>query len=220
MIKQIAVVLGIATLSLTPSLAHAQENDRRYPPGESITATATATSCTVPNEPTVSYLVAPVGIDPDPVDPVTITFYDVNGKQIGDPFTGPLQGSFLYPGTTFDPNGEVITWPGWVYENGTWVESESESTIWRQGITIRFDVGLTTSVAVQYPDDNPNCGESGVVPPTDDDGQTQPTQTTQAGELPRTGTNGMQLFLQIGLLLLVGGGIVLITTHRRSTSAS
>jgi len=239
MIRQIAVALGIATLGFTPGLAHAQQSQDNYPPGESLTAEATATSCVVPYEPTVSYLVVPVGIDIDPGDPVTIKLYDVNNNQIGDPFPAPLKGSFPYPGTTFDSSGEVITWPGWVLENGTWVETASAaSTIWRKGITVEFGVGLSTSVLVTYPDDNPNCGESGSAPPNgggSEQGNGSPAQRsgngsgspaqrsgnpTQAGPLPSTGTNSTQLFLQIGLLLLVGGGITMIATHRRRSSSA
>lgn len=211
MFKPIAVALGIAILGFTPSMAHAQPDDEVYPPEESITVEATATSCTVPNEPTVTYSVAPVGFVPDPGESATITLFDVNNNQIGAPFTGELTGSFLYPGTTFDASGEVVTWPGWVYENGVWVETQSASTIWRQGITVQFDVNPSTSVSVAYPDDDPNCDESATIPP--------PGDSSTSGSLPTTGSNSTSTLLQIGSLLLLAGGLIAVTTHRRRSSA-
>ena len=215
MFKRLALTFGIAALSLVPSLAHAAEGEQDpavYPPGSSIDANGTAVEC-AGRIPMVTYEVTPNGFTPG-ADPVTYTLFDINKKQIGDPVPGqPLKGSFLYPGTTLDSNGDAVTWAGWDYINGIWVEVDNNTTIWRKGIYVRFDVNPTTTTFVSYPDDNPDCLPPGVKPPGG--GETP----TQEGSIPTTGSNAPELFLQIGLLLLVGGGVFLIVSHRRKSSA-
>lgn len=231
MIKRIAVACTVATLTMMPAFVHAQENDDtpvdvgddNYPPGQERTLDVNGFSSEcVKDAPWVTYSVATIGFTADP--PVAkLTISDLNGELIEVLENQPLNGQFLYPGAAVDANGNATAWPGWEFNETTkeWIELEpgEGNSFWREGLKITVEVNPTGFTQVGYPDATPVCSGPNVTtsppPPSE-----ETAAATTSGTLPRTGSDGTSVFLQIGVLLLVAGGITLIATHRRRSSSA
>ncbi|MFE4466838.1 peptidase [Oerskovia sp. NPDC056781] len=173
----------------------------------------------------VPYLEYDVDVTGTPNDTVTITWLNPSGANVVQAGL-PLSGRVLWPGATVDDAGNPTGWPGWVFENGEWVEGGTFGWV-RPTVNVLFQVNPETTVSVDYPPSSPNCNTN---PP----GKTTPPGTTtvdgkvttvsdKAGAeesgLAATGAT-VGKFVGIGAaLLLVGGGLVLVARRGRKSDA-
>jgi len=231
MIRKLAFACGVVAISLSSGMAHAQEsNDDGYPlPTPRTLGVGGVSTVCIDDVPWIEYSIKPQGFVPTGF--ATLTIYDKNGKFIETHENMELSGSLLYPGAKVDGKGNATAWPGWVKdENGKWIELPKGvgTAVWREGVVMRVDVNPTAFTdLIHYPDASPECAGpevSGVAPEAaEPQGAVSPAAAVQlpsAGELPSTGSDAMQSFLQIGVLVLVVGGVVLIASHRRRSSAT
>lgn len=69
---------------------------------------------------------------------LTITWINPDGDDIV--MSGlPLSGSVRWPGATVDAAGQPTDWPGWRWENGTWVQGDGYDWV-RPTVQVRFTV--------------------------------------------------------------------------------
>ncbi|QTN38518.1 tandem-95 repeat protein [Cryomorphaceae bacterium] len=94
---------------------------------------------------------------------VTVTFVDAQGGTIASYVDQPMQDTLLWPGMVVDANGNPTDWPGWVYTNGTWVQTSDGFEDTRPVATILFTVNPTDTLFVSYPPATPACAAA---PPT------------------------------------------------------
>jgi hypothetical protein len=82
----------------------------------------------------------------------TITFLNPNGADIVHEDM-PLTGAVLWPGANDSPPD----WPGWILENGTWVEGD-DGFLWARGtMQVQFEVNPTAVISVSYPPASVAC---------------------------------------------------------------
>jgi hypothetical protein len=104
----------------------------------------------------------------------TITFLNPTGADIVHEGM-PLEGEVLWPGANDDP----ADWPGWILQDGIWVEG-NDGFLWARGaIQVQFEVNPTAVVSVSYPPASVACagpenipdliGGVTVTPPPSDD---------------------------------------------------
>lgn len=231
MIRKLAIACGVVAISLTSGMAHAQDsNDDDYPlPTPRTVGVGGVSTVCVDDVPWIEYSIKPQGFVPTGL--ATLTIYDKYGKPIETHPNMELSGSLLYPGAKVDEKGNATAWPGWVKdEKGNWIELPKGvgTAVWREGVVIRVDVNPTAFTdLIHYPDASPECAGpevTGVAPEAaEPQGAVTPAATgvlPSAGELPSTGSDATQSFLQLGVLMLVVGGVVLIASHRRRSAAA
>ncbi|MHA7133632.1 peptidase [Oerskovia turbata] len=176
----------------------------------------------------VPYLVYDVDVTGTPNDTVTITWLNPSGANVVQAGL-PLSGRVLWPGATVDAQGNPTGWPGWVFENGEWVEGGPFTWV-RPSVDVLFQVNPETTVSVSYPPSSPNCNTN---PP----GKTTPVSRTVANEgiaftddrggssnasdsgLAATGATVGKIVGVGAALLLVGGGLVLVARRGRKSNA-
>jgi hypothetical protein len=154
----------------------------------------------VKDAPFVSYNIVPVGFTPTQPVKATLTIRDLDNNTVTTLVVNSLTGQFIYPGATVDANGNATDWPGWKKTNtGEWVTDDTDAGL-RRGLVITVEVNPTATAQVGYPPASSACANP-------------PVATT----LPRTGS-GIALPLQIGAVLFVLGGIILVATRRRTAT--
>ncbi|KZM33374.1 hypothetical protein [Oerskovia enterophila] len=172
----------------------------------------------------VPYLVYDVDVTGTPNETVTITWLNPTGENVVQAGL-PLSGRVLWPGATVNSAGEPTGWPGWVFEDGEWVEGGSFGWV-RPTVDVLFQVNPETTVSVAYPPSSPNCntnppGKTTPPPGTTVDGKvtTVANVSESQGGLAETGAT-VGKFVGIGAaLLLVGGGLVLVARRGRKGNA-
>jgi hypothetical protein len=95
----------------------------------------------------------------------TITFLNPNGADIVYEEM-PLSGEVLWPGANESPPD----WPGWVLEDGVWIEAD-DGFLWARGtIQVQFEVNPTAVVSVSYPPASVACAgpQNTLAPPIPD----------------------------------------------------
>ncbi|RXR27020.1 peptidase [Oerskovia turbata] len=167
----------------------------------------------------VPYLEYDVDVTGTPNDTVTITWLNPSGANVVQAGL-PLSGRVLWPGATVDAAGNPTGWPGWVFEDGEWVEGGTFGWV-RPTVDVLFQVNPEATVTVDYPPSTPSCATN---PP----GKTTPpgkatTVSNKAGAeesgLAATGAT-VGTFVGVGAaLLLVGGGLVLVARRGRKSNA-
>jgi hypothetical protein len=171
----------------------------------------------------VPYLEYAVDVTGTPNDTVTITWLNPSGANVVQADL-PLSGRVLWPGATVDAAGNPTGWPGWVFENGEWVEGGPFTWV-RPSVDVLFQVNPETTVSVAYPPSSPNCNTN---PP----GKTTPASLTsnredegiaytddQESGLAATGATVGKIVGIGAALLLVGGGLVLVARRGRKSNA-
>ena len=131
----------------------------------------------------------------------------------------PLEGSVLWPGAVVE-DGVGVDWPGWTQlPDGSWVEGDEYDWL-RPNVQVRFEVNPEATVTVAYPPSSPVC----VTAPPDEvlvdnpvDPGDEATPTSQV--LSQTGSESQPLLLASGVLVLLGGLVVALTTFARRRSA-
>jgi hypothetical protein len=145
----------------------------------------------------------------------TITFINPTGADIVHE-NMPLSGAVLWPGANDDP----ADWPGWILQNGVWVEGD-DGFLWARGtIQVQFEVNPTAIVSVSYPPASVACAgpQNASVPTTPDvvGGVTitAPPVTDQVEgveQLPFTGVDAGPLMVIAFAILALGTLLVLST---------
>lgn len=146
----------------------------------------------------------------------TLTFFDLDGKQVAKHAGVPLSGKVIYPGASIDPPD----WPGWkLNSNGLWDVDPSDTRL-RDGLTVHVEVNPTAEAEVSYPPATEICADpeneqSGPPTTTEPPTTTAPPTTVQVVQLPATG--GSSKLAGLGaLFLLAGGGLILLVRRPRS----
>jgi hypothetical protein len=145
-------------------------------------------------------------IDYPPGQSATITFINPAGPDVVYEDV-PLSGAVLWPGASVDPPD----WPGWIRDDGVWVEAD-DGFLWARGtVSVLFEVNPSTVVTVSYEQGTGSCADpnpdvvGGVVitPPT------TPAQIGGVEVLPFTGFPVSALAAVAVSALALGGLIVL-----------
>jgi LPXTG-motif cell wall-anchored protein len=135
----------------------------------------------------------------------TLTFYDLDGRQVARYVDVPLSGRVIYPGASLDPPD----WPGWKLNSaGLWEIDSSDSRL-RDGLTVTVEVNPTATANVAYPPATQACSDPDQVE------SQAPTTTVQLVQLPSTGSGSGRIAGVGGLLLLAGGAMVLLVRRPR-----
>lgn len=77
--------------------------------------------------------------------------------QLGSLVSGRISGSVLWPGASVDGAGVGDGWPGWVYEDGEWLETAGNFAWTRGDIRAFFRVNPELEVPLAYPDESSGC---------------------------------------------------------------
>lgn len=126
--------------------------------------------------------------------------------QLGSLAAGSIAGSVLWPGASVDGQGVGDGWPGWEYEQGTWLET-SDNFAWTRGdIEAWIRVNPDLDVPLSYPDESAECaGPAGEV-----------SSTGTQGRLPATGGSSAAVMPLAGVAVgAVVAGLVVLLVRRR-----
>jgi hypothetical protein len=149
-------------------------------------------------------------IDYPPGQSATITFFNPAGPDVVYEDV-PLSGAVLWPGASEDPPD----WPGWIREDGVWVEAD-DGFLWARGtVSVLFEVNPSTVVTVSYEHETGTCADpnpdevGGVViaPPT------TPAEIGGVEVLPFTGFPGGVL-AAVAFSVLALGGLMVLSARR------
>lgn len=204
-----------AALVLAVSGSTAAEMDELYPPDQpaepSLSASAYA-EC-VQDAPWIVYSVALV--DPDgPATPRDVSLVFTEGEQrlevplgsLGE--DGTLSGRILWPGVATDSSGAGIDWPGWVHQDGEWIDVGEDDLGWtREGAAVTIQVNPDAGVAVSYPPATPYCSVGPRLT------EKPPAAPVNRAGLAATGPEFLAPLL-LGATLLTGG-LAFVTARRR-----
>ncbi|MEQ8713440.1 MAG: tandem-95 repeat protein [Cyclobacteriaceae bacterium] len=102
--------------------------------------------------PYVQYEITAVGFTPE--QGATITWRKMDGEVAEQLVDQPLTGSLLWPGAEVDADGNPIAWPGWLFENGMWIQLNDGL---RPEMTLEVSINPENSVIVSYPPATPAC---------------------------------------------------------------
>ncbi|HEU5111821.1 MAG TPA: hypothetical protein VFU96_00810, partial [Acidimicrobiia bacterium] len=149
-------------------------------------------------------------IDYPPGQSATITFLNPTGPDVVYEDV-PLSGAVLWPGASENPPD----WPGWVREDGVWVEAD-DGFLWARGtISVLFEVNPSTMVTVSYQqgtgacaDPDPDEVEGTVITPP-----TTPDQVDGVDVLPFTGVQDGVLAV-VAITALALGGLMVLSARR------
>lgn len=136
----------------------------------------------------------------------TLTFFDLDGKQVAQYVDVPLSGQVIYPGASVNPPD----WPGWkLNSNGLWDIDPTDARL-RDGLRVHVKVNPEADAQVSYPPATEKCADP------DDQQSDAPTTTVPIVQLPSTGSGSGKVAVMGGLLLLAGGALILIVRRPRS----
>jgi hypothetical protein len=143
----------------------------------------------------VDYVVTATGFTPG-ANPATVTWTRNDGSGIAASVLAnqPMSGRLLWPGTTLGPGGTAVDWPGWRFENGSWIQEDDGL---RPTMQLTVAVNPTASQIVNYPPATPACNAN----PTITGGPVNQTQV-----IPAT-SRWSQLLMALGMLLI--GAVVM-----------
>jgi LPXTG-motif cell wall-anchored protein len=133
----------------------------------------------------------------------TLTFVDLDGKQVAQHVDVPLKGRVIYPGASVTPPD----WPGWKLNSaGLWEKDPTDARL-RDGLSVIVQVNPTATANVSYAPATAPCSD-----PDQVESQAPPT-TVQLVQLPATGS-GSGTVAVIGTLLLLAGGALILVVRR------
>ncbi|WP_221585749.1 LPXTG cell wall anchor domain-containing protein [Microbacterium sp. G2-8] len=132
--------------------------------------------------------------------------------------TGRLSGRILWPGASVDDAGRGSDWPGWVLDDGEWLDVGDADLGWtRNGASVTIAVNPEFVAAVEYPPSTPTC-VAGPRPAAERPGAAaEPGAAageSQVDDLAATGTDIMPP-LVVGAAALLAG-VLLVARRRRS----
>jgi hypothetical protein len=143
----------------------------------------------------VTYSIETIGFQPE-TDTVKIEWRSIDGDVIATQTESSLSGTIPWPGMVFGDSGEPIDWPGWVEQNGEWVEADDGFQALRPQARVTFTINPTSSVTVDYPPATPTCNPN---PPD----AAAAAETRETDSLPFTGGD-------IAMLVAIGAGALLV----------
>ncbi|MGE3277325.1 MAG: MBG domain-containing protein, partial [Vicinamibacterales bacterium] len=123
----------------------------------------TADAICIADTPYVSFNITAANFTPVNGATATIEWIDSLGNTVRTdvlPWTNtsqPLTGQLLWPGAVVDGNGQPVDWPGWLLQDGLWIQGSDGYENTRPTSTVRISVNPTTEVTVNYPPPTPNC---------------------------------------------------------------
>lgn len=180
-------------------------------PTPSLVGSSVEVTC-VRDVPVISYRVVltdPAGSATDRTAILVITD-GVNRVELplGEVTSGELSGTTLWPGASVDANGDGDGWPGWVYRNGAWVETDENFGWTREAITATIEVNPQLPVPLAYPPATSACAS--------------PTVTgapLSSGGSPLAATGGdaaaVAVVSGVGAAAVLLGGAALLARRRR-----
>lgn len=122
---------------------------------------------------------------------------------LGDLVNGHLSGRVLWPGASVDAQGNATGWPGWVFVDGQWVETDGNFRWTRGNISAKITVNPEMAVPLSYPPSTPQCA-------------TDPRPTPATAGLPATGLSASMMPIAIvGGILALGGAALVVVRRRR-----
>ncbi len=65
--------------------------------------------------------------------------------------------TILWPGAVVDGSNKPIDWPGWIIQNGTWIQGNDGFEKTRPTAYVVFSVNPTDTIQVSYPPASPGC---------------------------------------------------------------
>ena len=149
-------------------------------------------------------------IDYPPGQSASITFLNPTGAEVVYEDV-PLSGAVLWPGASENPPD----WPGWVLDDGVWVEAD-DGFLWARGtVNILFEVNPSTMVTVSYQQGTGACADPDpdevagtvITPPT------TPDQVDGVDVLPFTGVQDGALAV-VAIAVLALGGLMVLSARR------
>jgi len=208
--RKFVAVLGIALLTsfAVPAAAHA--DDTNYTPITPTDPTLAGSTAVVACEADAAWIDFSITLtDPDGLSTTnTAVLFMTDGTNstevpLGELQDNHLEGRVLWPGASVDAAGKGNGWPGWVYQNGQWVETSGNFAWTRGEITAEIRTNLSVSVPLSYPPSTPTC-------------VTSPGGMASTVSLPATGLSAMVLPIGIagGAVLVIGLG--LLAARRRA----
>ncbi|PKB18923.1 gliding motility-associated C-terminal domain-containing protein [Flavobacterium sp. 5] len=122
---------------------------------EAPTMTITGEAICINDVPYLSYTATANNFTP--VNGLTLTWTDSNNNVIATMNNLPLNGKVPWPGAVVDENGNGIDWPGWVLENGKWIESADGFEGLKPTASVTFTLNPSQTIIVNYPPSDPRC---------------------------------------------------------------
>ncbi len=189
------------------------------PPTPSLVGSSVDVAC-VRDVPTIAYHV--VVSDPGSLTgsgtAVLVLSDGVNRVDVtlGDVRSGSLDGTVLWPGASVDANGEANGWPGWVFRDGAWSETDGNYAWTRGAISATIRVNPEIQVALSYPPATSACVSPKVGGTLVSAGY-RPLVSAESTSLAATGG-------QVGVVAAISaaavgavalGGVVLVARRRR-----
>ncbi|WP_049721350.1 DUF7933 domain-containing protein [Gilvimarinus polysaccharolyticus] len=102
----------------------------------------------------VDYEVLSNGLSFDSPGPqFTISWFTAGGRLVEQLVAQASNGTLLWPGTEVDGSGDPVSWPGWSYVAGEWVEVVDDRT---EDLTIRIESPEAEALA-EYPTSLARC---------------------------------------------------------------
>ncbi|MDQ1166649.1 gliding motility-associated C-terminal domain-containing protein [Flavobacterium sp. SORGH_AS_0622] len=117
--------------------------------------TVTATPICINDVPYIDYVVTPINFTP--VNGLTIAWADSSNTIITTMTDLPLNGRVLWPGAVVDGTGKGIDWPGWIFENNTWIQGPDGFEKLRPAANLIISLNPTETITVNYPPADPYC---------------------------------------------------------------
>lgn len=162
------LVVAAALVFSAPNAASAADESTDYGPDEPRTPTlagSTVSPACDADVPWITYSI--VLTDPDDQstgDTAQLTLTD-GSSSVTLPLgtlgpDGTLTGSVLWPGASVDGNGNGNGWPGWVFQNGEWVQTSGNYAWTRGDISATIQVNPEISVMLSYPQATTDCAVS------------------------------------------------------------
>lgn len=148
--------------------------------------------------------------DPDgqsTADQATLVLSDATHRltlDLGSLGSGRIAGSVLWPGASVDGQGVGNGWPGWVYEQGEWLQTPGNFAWTRGDIRAYIRVNPELEVPLTYPPESAECADPA-------------GEVSSTSQLPATGGSSAAVAPIAGLALgaVVAGFVVLLTRRRR-----
>lgn len=116
------------------------------------------TSVCIGDVPYVQYKVTPNFLAG--TNPVTLTWLNTDKSVVTAQGVQANQSStatILWPGAVVDANNKPVDWPGWIIQNGVWVQGNDGFEKTRPTAYLVFSVNPTDTIQLSYPPASPAC---------------------------------------------------------------
>lgn len=116
------------------------------------------TSVCIGDVPYVQYKVTPNFLAG--TNPVTLTWLNTDKTVVtaqGVVTNQSTTATILWPGAVVDANNQPVDWPGWIIQNGVWVQGNDGFEKTRPTAYLVFSVNPTDTIQLSYPPASPAC---------------------------------------------------------------